>query len=61
MDLQIDTHTHTHPNQFNYLAGGGPHDYHEAIARLTSGFGISSTTQDKPGTDFDPNYSTLGH
>lgn len=50
---------YTHQNPLSYLKGGGPHDYHEGIARLTSGFGISNTIQDKPGTDYDPNYSSL--
>ena len=48
-----------HPNPFGYLKGGGPHDYHEGVARFTSGFGSQNVVADKPGTTYDPNYSTL--
>ena len=42
----------THPNPFAYLSDGGPHDYHEGVARSTSGF---QTAPDRPG-GADPNY-----
>ena len=45
---------YTHQNPMNYLKGGGPHDYHEGIARFNSGFGPQNTAvANKPGTDFD--------
>ena len=50
-----------HPDPFKYFSGGGPHDYHEGIARLTSGFGIANVASDRPGTDFDPTYSNLAN
>jgi hypothetical protein len=42
-----------HGNPLAYLGGGGPHDYHEGIARLTTGFDQPSST--RPG-DADGGY-----
>jgi hypothetical protein len=36
LDSSADRYMHTNP--FNYLMGGGPHDYHEGIAQFTAGF-----------------------
>ena len=35
--LDSSAERYDHPDPFKYLSGGGPHDYHEGIARLTSG------------------------
>jgi hypothetical protein len=45
-----------HPDPFKYISGGGPHDYHEGIARFTSGFDNTSTT--RPGNT-DTNYRSV--
>ena len=57
--LDSSSNRYDHPDPFKYLSGGGPHDYHEGIARLTSGFGLNNVTSDKPGTDNDPNYTNV--
>lgn len=51
--LDSSAERYDHPNPFKYLSGGGPHDYHEGIARYTSGFGAS--VSNRPG-GFDTNY-----
>ena len=51
--LDRSAERYEHPNPFSYLSGGGPHDYHEGIARFTSGFNKPST--ERPGGT-DPNY-----
>ena len=51
--LDRSAERYEHPNPFSYLSGGGPHDYHEGIARFTSGFNKPST--ERPGGP-DPNY-----
>jgi hypothetical protein len=42
-----------HQNPLAYLAGGGPHDYHEGVARLTMGFDDDPPPEfeDRPGAD----------
>ncbi len=57
LDGSADRYDHQDP--LKYLSGGGPHDYHEGIARFTSGFGSNNVTSDKPGTDNDPNYTNV--
>jgi hypothetical protein len=48
-----------HPNPLAYLAGGGPHDYHEGSARLTMGFDESPPEfEDRPG-GADAGYRTI--
>jgi len=54
--LDSSADRYEHPNPCAHLSGGGPHDYHEGIARFTSGFDKSET--DRPGEE-DPNYRTL--
>jgi hypothetical protein len=46
-----------HGNPMAYLAGGGPHDYHEGVARFNVGFG--ERNGDRPG-DPDPSYRVGG-
>jgi hypothetical protein len=43
-----------HGNPLAYLAGGGPHDYHEGVARFTTGFDEPEES-DRPG-GVDPSY-----
>ena len=57
LDSSADRYDHQNP--FKYISGGGPHDYHEGIARLTSGFGLNNVTSDKPGIDNDTNYTNV--
>jgi hypothetical protein len=45
-----------HGNPLAYLSGGGPHDYHEGIARFNVGFDQPSS--DRPG-GADASYRTL--
>ena len=54
--LDSSADRYEHPNPLAYLSGGGPHDYHEGIARFTSGFDKPET--DRPG-EAGPNYRTL--
>jgi hypothetical protein len=40
-----------HGNPFKYLAGAGPHDFHEGVAQYKMGFDEPKTTwTDRPGT-----------
>ncbi len=57
--LDRSAERYDHQDPLSYLVGGGPHDYHEGIARLTSGFGLNNVASDKPGTDNDVNYSNV--
>ena len=52
LDSSADRYEHGNP--FNYLMGGGPHDYHDGIAQYKMGFDEPKTT-DRPG-GFDPGY-----
>jgi hypothetical protein len=44
-----------HGNPMAYLVNGGPHDFHEGVARFNVGFG-EPNMRDRPG-DPDPSYS----
>jgi hypothetical protein len=46
-----------HGNPLAYLGGGGPHDYHEGVARFNVGF-EAPNTGDRPG-GADASYSSL--
>jgi hypothetical protein len=50
LDSSADRYIHGNP--FKYLAGGGPHDYHQGIAQYNAGFNEAKT--DRPG-GFDDN------
>jgi hypothetical protein len=54
LDSSADRYTHGNP--FNYLMGGGPHDYHDGIAKYNAGFNEEKITG-RPG-GFDPGYRT---
>jgi hypothetical protein len=44
-----------HGNPLAYLVNGGPHDYHQGVARFTTGFDEPEEESDRPG-GVDPNY-----
>ena len=54
--LDRSAERYDHGNPWKYLMNGGPHDYHEGIARFESGFGLKNAIANKPGTDIDKNY-----
>jgi hypothetical protein len=50
LDSSADRYHHGNP--FNYVMGGGPHDYHEGVAQYNQGFGDNLTARWGTG-DFD--------
>jgi hypothetical protein len=47
-----------HGNPLAYLAGGGPHDYHEGVSRFNVGFDDDQPSSDRPG-GADTSYRSL--
>jgi hypothetical protein len=45
-----------HGNPLAYLVNGGPHDYHQGVARFTTGFDEPEEESDRP-SGVDPSYS----
>ena len=43
LDSSADRYHHGNP--FNYVMGGGPHDYHEGVAQYNQGFGDNLTAR----------------
>jgi hypothetical protein len=59
--LDRSANRYDHGNPLKYISNGGPHDYHEGIARFNSGFDKQNVMTDKPGTDYDQNYSNISN
>lgn len=56
--LDNSAERYDHGDPMSRLASGGPHDYHEGIARFNAGFDAQNPiSPDRPG-DYDPSYST---
>jgi len=59
--LDRSANRYDHGDPLKYISNGGPHDYHEGIARFNSGFDKQNVMTDKPGTDYDQNYSNISN
>jgi len=51
--LDRSAERYDHGDPWKYITNGGPHDYHEGVARFNSGFGLKSAIANKPGTDIE--------